>query len=172
MKNSKHLEDEDDLTLSLCSWFDRPKRARQSSPSPSTSRSPINPSQTNISLMETQIPYPNSFLVPSTNHNTNPLSVNTHPLLVSSSDHNTNPGDAADVGVNVAAPAVRRSRRAPSQGPAQGKSETVPAPFPWATNRRATVHSRKYLLQNNIFTITGKVHCKSVAVPSIWSVAA
>ncbi|TKY75378.1 hypothetical protein E2542_SST04145 [Spatholobus suberectus] len=167
MKNSKHLEDEDDLTLSLCSWFDRTKRARLSSPSPSPSRSPINPSQTNMSLMEIQAPYPNSLLVPSTTEHNN------NPLLVSSSDHNTNPGDAADVGVNVAAPALRRSRRrAPSQGPAQGKSETVPAPFPWATNRRATVHSRKYLLQNNIFTITGKVHCKSVVVPSIWSVYA
>ncbi|KAK7337206.1 hypothetical protein VNO77_17780 [Canavalia gladiata] len=54
-----------------------------------------------------------------------------------------------------------RTRRKPSQGPAPGKSETIPPPYPWATNRRAYIHTRSHLLQNNIRTITGKVQCKN-----------
>ncbi|KAL2341228.1 hypothetical protein Fmac_009168 [Flemingia macrophylla] len=37
---------------------------------------------------------------------------------------------------------------------------TIPPPFPWATDRRATVHTRKYLTENSIVTITGTVKCK------------
>ncbi|XP_010030668.2 uncharacterized protein LOC104420542 [Eucalyptus grandis] len=51
-------------------------------------------------------------------------------------------------------------RRKLPQTVRDGKSETVPVPFPWATNRRATVHSMNYLLSNRIFTITGEVQCK------------
>ncbi|KAL3843472.1 hypothetical protein ACJIZ3_000875 [Penstemon smallii] len=53
-----------------------------------------------------------------------------------------------------------RSRRNPSQTPREGKSATVPPPFPWATNLRATVHSLNYLLTNQINTINGDVQCK------------
>ena len=38
--------------------------------------------------------------------------------------------------------------------------ETIPPPFPWATNHRATVHTRKYLLENKIVKIKGSVECK------------
>ena len=36
----------------------------------------------------------------------------------------------------------------------------VPSPFPWATTRRATVYSLKYLQDHNIQIITGTVECK------------
>ncbi|KAG2703475.1 hypothetical protein I3843_06G130600 [Carya illinoinensis] len=42
----------------------------------------------------------------------------------------------------------------------EGKSETIPALFPWATTHRATVHSLNYLLSNQIYTISGDVQCK------------
>lgn len=51
-------------------------------------------------------------------------------------------------------------RRNPTQVPREGKSQTIPAPFPWAANRRATVHSLSYLESKNIHTITGEVHCR------------
>ncbi|XP_045791333.1 uncharacterized protein LOC123886040 [Trifolium pratense] len=50
----------------------------------------------------------------------------------------------------------RRIRRAPTNG----QSEIIPTPFVWATNRRATVQSFDYLLENKIFYITGDVQCK------------
>ncbi|XP_071933338.1 uncharacterized protein [Coffea arabica] len=53
-----------------------------------------------------------------------------------------------------------RPRRNPSQAPHEGKSETVPAPFPWATTRRASVYSLNYLLSKQIFKISGEVQCK------------
>lgn len=53
-----------------------------------------------------------------------------------------------------------RVRRNPSQSPHGGKSATVPAPFPWATNQRATVNSLGDLLSKQIFTISGDVQCK------------
>ncbi|GMN37430.1 hypothetical protein TIFTF001_006802 [Ficus carica] len=40
------------------------------------------------------------------------------------------------------------------------KPELVPAVYPWATNRRATVHSLSYLLSQGIFKISGTVQCK------------
>ncbi|KAG1326285.1 wiskott-Aldrich syndrome protein family member 2-like [Cocos nucifera] len=54
-----------------------------------------------------------------------------------------------------------RSRRNPSQAPrGANKSVTVPPPFPWATDRRATVHSLDHLLSQNIREITGEAQCK------------
>ncbi|XP_043807304.1 uncharacterized protein LOC110600825 [Manihot esculenta] len=53
-----------------------------------------------------------------------------------------------------------RSRRNPSNTPRNGKSETISPPFPWATNRRAMVHSLDILLSRNIEIITGAVQCK------------
>ncbi|XVE93560.1 hypothetical protein REPUB_Repub01dG0205400 [Reevesia pubescens] len=53
-----------------------------------------------------------------------------------------------------------RVRRNAKQAPREGKSETVPPPFPWATAHKATVHSVNYLLSKQIFTITGEVQCK------------
>ena len=53
-----------------------------------------------------------------------------------------------------------RTRRNPSQGPREGKGETVPVLYPWAMNRRAMVHNLDYLLSRRIETITGLVQCK------------
>ncbi|KAH1252136.1 hypothetical protein GmHk_04G009195 [Glycine max] len=163
MKNARDLEDhEHDLTLSLrCG---SPKRTTHSS-------SPSLP-QINISLMELQMPYPN-YWVPSSNHNINPLFEScsnhnsTNPSLASSSNHNIDPllvvSPSSAPGAAAPTPVLtRRSRRASSQRRrrSQGKSETIPAPFPWATDRRATVHNRKYLLENNVLVITGRVQCR------------
>ncbi|XP_021846720.1 uncharacterized protein [Spinacia oleracea] len=73
-------------------------------------------------------------------HN-NPTTANPNP--------NPNP-PAAD----PASPVRRRRRRN-----AEAKSETVPPPYPWATDRRATVHSMTYLVANGINTISGEVRC-------------
>ncbi|KAF7810901.1 bromodomain-containing protein 4-like [Senna tora] len=54
-----------------------------------------------------------------------------------------------------------RTRRNPSRGPRKTKSATIPEPFPWATNKRAVVHSLNYLRENQILTITGAVKCKT-----------
>ncbi|THG02676.1 hypothetical protein TEA_012074 [Camellia sinensis var. sinensis] len=53
-----------------------------------------------------------------------------------------------------------RARRNPTQLPREEKSDTVPAPFPWATSHLATVHSLNYLLSRQIYSITGEVQCK------------
>ncbi|KAB5561305.1 hypothetical protein DKX38_006262 [Salix brachista] len=53
-----------------------------------------------------------------------------------------------------------RKRRNPSQGPREGKGETVPVLYSWAMDRRATVRSLEYLLSRKIETITGLVQCK------------
>jgi hypothetical protein len=53
---------------------------------------------------------------------------------------------------------TRRVRRSPALR--DGKSDTVPAPFPWATTRRAHVHSLDYLRSKQIVTVTGEVQCK------------
>nr|XP_011464125.1 PREDICTED: wiskott-Aldrich syndrome protein family member 2 [Fragaria vesca subsp. vesca] len=55
---------------------------------------------------------------------------------------------------------ARAPRRNPTQAPGQGRSEKVPAPFPWATTKRATVYSLSYLEDHNILTISGEVQCK------------
>ncbi|GMJ03061.1 hypothetical protein HRI_003975300 [Hibiscus trionum] len=54
----------------------------------------------------------------------------------------------------------RRSRTNSFQKLKRGKSETIDAPYPWATTRRATVHNLNYLLSQNILTISGEVECK------------
>ncbi|KAF8369745.1 hypothetical protein HHK36_032232 [Tetracentron sinense] len=53
-----------------------------------------------------------------------------------------------------------RTRRNPTQSPRGGKGDIVPAPFPWATDHRATVHSLRYLLSHGLSTIAGDVQCK------------
>ncbi|XP_060206942.1 uncharacterized protein LOC132634848 [Lycium barbarum] len=40
------------------------------------------------------------------------------------------------------------------------KNDTVSPPYPWATNKRAIVHSLNVLYSNQIFTIKGDVQCK------------
>ncbi|XVF01444.1 hypothetical protein REPUB_Repub04eG0089800 [Reevesia pubescens] len=81
-----------------------------------------------------------------------PLVYPQEPLLSSSA--------AAIPGTGTAPSRPIRVRRNPTQAPREGKSETVPPPFPWATTHRATIHSVNYLLSEHIFTITGDVQCK------------
>lgn len=52
-----------------------------------------------------------------------------------------------------------RGGRPPPQTPGGG-GESIPAPFPWATTRRATVHSMGHLLANRIESIAGEVQCR------------
>ncbi|KAI3675223.1 hypothetical protein L1987_84809 [Smallanthus sonchifolius] len=54
----------------------------------------------------------------------------------------------------------RHNRRNPRQILPQGKSLTIPPPFLWATNHRATVHNLKYLTEKGINLISGDVQCK------------
>ncbi|WRX25780.1 hypothetical protein QQP08_018267 [Theobroma cacao] len=54
-----------------------------------------------------------------------------------------------------------RCRKNPFQNPKAGKTETIAAPYPWATTRRATVHDLNYLLSHGISMISGDVECKS-----------
>ena len=53
-----------------------------------------------------------------------------------------------------------RSRKLPMNILRQGKSPTVPAPYPWATTERAKVRSLKDLLSGGIDKIKGDVQCK------------
>ncbi|KAK7409837.1 hypothetical protein VNO78_00190 [Psophocarpus tetragonolobus] len=150
-KNSMESEDEhDDLTLTLgCGGPKKP--TKQSSPSPSLSQQ----------IGTCPNPNPNSLLVPSSG--VNPFLVsslqyhNANTLFVSSSYPPSTASLLAPSGVSPT-PVLRRSRRVPTAG--RRKGETVPPPFPWATESRATIHSRNYLLQKNIVNITGKVQCK------------
>ncbi|XP_014499405.1 uncharacterized protein LOC106760490 [Vigna radiata var. radiata] len=143
-------KEELDLTLSLrCG-------TSQETPTSFLSLFPSNSFQTNLPLMETLSsnpdfnPNPSSLSTFSNNNNTN--------LSLPSCNDNVNlPNASVEAANNVSTvrscqtSCTRRSKR---------KSETVPALFPWAKNQRATVHSKEYLLENNINTIKGKVHCK------------
>ncbi|KAK7351840.1 hypothetical protein VNO77_11572 [Canavalia gladiata] len=91
--------------------------------------------------------------------------VNTSPCTMvpytASTDTNPNTRRVRKVDVKIGTKVVR-SRSGRNRGSlAKGKSETIPPPFPWATDRRASIHSYKYLVENNILTITGNVYCKS-----------
>ncbi|XP_061372687.1 uncharacterized protein LOC133315130 [Gastrolobium bilobum] len=142
-KKRQNSEEENDfLTLSLSCY--RPVRARQI-PSPELPQiqhrvsQPLSMQRLLDNLPQTQAsPQEQSpFQLPSTL----PLFGSTNP-----------PEDFSSLHV--------RTPRTPTQGPREGKGDTVPVPFPWATDRRATVHSLSYLLEKQIFTITGEVQCK------------
>lgn len=53
-----------------------------------------------------------------------------------------------------------RHRRSPTQAPHAGKQDTILPPYPWATNRRATVHSLNHLSAHGITSVEGEVHCR------------
>lgn len=40
------------------------------------------------------------------------------------------------------------------------KSEIIPQPYPWATTRRATVHTLRYILSLNVTTIEDNFRCR------------
>lgn len=52
----------------------------------------------------------------------------------------------------------RRSYR--SQSSVNRKDDTIPPPFPWATNKRGWIQSLENLASKQITTITGEVQCK------------
>ncbi|GMJ03489.1 hypothetical protein HRI_004018100 [Hibiscus trionum] len=70
------------------------------------------------------------------------------------------PADVPVGGRGPQPPRNGRGRRNPTHALREGKTETVEAPYPWATNHRATVHSLQYLSSKGIRTITGDVQCK------------
>ncbi|KAG8633162.1 uncharacterized protein LOC110605759 [Manihot esculenta] len=146
--------EEMDLGLSLNTRHDPISSSSSSSspsPSPPPSSSPqLLPSHQESELLQIETPpetlFPNPSLLPISPATTTPHA----PSLPASPAGPPRP------------PPLRppRARRNPTQAPRDGKSEHVPQPFPWATNRRATVHSLNTLLSNNIETITGTVQCK------------
>ncbi|CAN6882803.1 unnamed protein product, partial [Brassica oleracea var. botrytis] len=60
--------------------------------------------------------------------------------------------------VATAVESTRRSYR--SQSSRNRKDETIPPPYPWATNKRGTIQSLENLESKQITTITGDVQCK------------
>ncbi|XP_028777098.1 uncharacterized protein LOC114733769 [Neltuma alba] len=80
-----------------------------------------------------------------------PLLPTTQPRLSLSA----NPGQRAGLCLQS------RISRNPNRRPRGAKSETIPPPFPWATDRRAMVHSLRYLRDNQMLTITGIVQCRT-----------
>ncbi|CAJ1956522.1 unnamed protein product [Sphenostylis stenocarpa] len=147
--------EEIDLSLSLGCGDGSSKKTL----TPPFSSPPIEPVQTNLLLMTKPIHVANPNLNPSFPSSSNN---NIDPFLVSSSDDNNLPSVAAKVKGNVStgASSTRRSRRASSNRRNRAEDETIPPPFPWATNKQATIHNQRYLLENNIYTITGTLHCK------------
>ncbi|KAL1833203.1 hypothetical protein ACET3Z_002854 [Daucus carota] len=56
---------------------------------------------------------------------------------------------------------TKHRRRNPTQAPRDvTKGEDIPQPYPWATTKRATVHTMSYLDSKNIRSISGDVQCK------------
>ncbi|OVA04525.1 hypothetical protein BVC80_1715g43 [Macleaya cordata] len=51
----------------------------------------------------------------------------------------------------------RRPRRRLNR---EKKTDDIPQPYPWATNRRATIYGFDYLVSKGITTISGDVQCK------------
>lgn len=51
-------------------------------------------------------------------------------------------------------------RRSSKQIIGPGKTENITPPYPWATSRRATVHSLQHLLSKGIESVAGSVQCK------------
>ncbi|XP_010481047.1 PREDICTED: uncharacterized protein LOC104759862 [Camelina sativa] len=60
---------------------------------------------------------------------------------------------------NSAPPPVRNPIPQPAVNQSE-KSETIPPPFPWATNIRGEIHTLEYLESKEITTITGEVQCR------------
>ncbi|KAB1223999.1 hypothetical protein CJ030_MR2G007953 [Morella rubra] len=57
-------------------------------------------------------------------------------------------------------PGRNRTSKSPVLRNVTPETTDIPVPYPWATTRRATVHSLDYLLSNEIKVIRGEVRCK------------
>ncbi|XP_009783149.1 uncharacterized protein [Nicotiana sylvestris] len=53
-----------------------------------------------------------------------------------------------------------RARKKSTPSLKEGESETITPPYPWATTKRAIVHTLDYLISNGITVISGEVQCK------------
>ncbi|KAK2978332.1 hypothetical protein RJ640_016434 [Escallonia rubra] len=144
--SGREEEDNDILTLSLSFCNPTPPIRRSSPVQP-----PPQPLPSQALLSQLQPPLQ---LSPS-----HPLYVPTlAPLLPPAASTAAASGVGDRAGAGPSRPL--RVRRNPTQAPREGKSDTVPAPFPWATTHRATVHSLNYLLSKQIFAVSGEVQCK------------
>ncbi|CAN6998222.1 unnamed protein product [Brassica rapa subsp. trilocularis] len=82
-------------------------------------------------------------------------------LLSSSLSHSTPPSFDFLTPARPVATAVESTRRSyRSQSSRNRKEETIPPPYPWATNKRGTIQSLENLESKQITTITGDVQCK------------
>ncbi|CAN1805720.1 hypothetical protein LINPERHAP1_LOCUS24372 [Linum perenne] len=80
-----------------------------------------------------------------------------------SSKHNCDPLSlqlGVGVGPTTKPQPTRRTRRPRSNPVPEGKSVTIPPPYPWATDRRAKIHTMEYLIAHGLTTIKGEVECK------------
>lgn len=69
-------------------------------------------------------------------------------------DQHVRSPDPTTAGAMVHRPSVRARRTVSNE------DETIAPPFPWATNRRAKVHSLEYLLANGLTMIRGEIQCR------------
>ncbi|XP_031257817.1 uncharacterized protein LOC116115824 [Pistacia vera] len=104
---------------------------------------------------------------PSAAAQTNPhcQNLNLPPLAIPlspPSSHESHPSPTLSQEITTGAGPSRssRTRRSPAQKLKPGKTEAVPAPYPWATTHRATVYSLEHLLSHNITKIRGELQCK------------
>ncbi|GLT74118.1 hypothetical protein SLA2020_459360 [Shorea laevis] len=86
--------------------------------------------------------------------------VPTPPYLPEYSSQMENPNLAFNQDTAGPSSRSRQGRRARSKTRGDGKSETIPPPYPWAQNRRSMIHSLEYLLSKGITKISGEVKCK------------
>nr|XP_016452289.1 PREDICTED: uncharacterized protein LOC107776861 [Nicotiana tabacum] len=71
-------------------------------------------------------------------------------------DQMNEPSGGARVRVGLTA----RTRRKSTPSLKEGESEAITPPYPWATSKRAIVHTLEYLISNGIIVISGEVQCK------------
>ncbi|KAK7310645.1 hypothetical protein RJT34_08268 [Clitoria ternatea] len=171
----KHVDEKDeefDLTLSLCV---RPKHTASSSHLPP--QQPLLPSSSYLppqqQLLSTTEPEQHAEVVINLNTKNNLESEQRDKVVIDlNTQDDPQPQQHAEVAIDLntqkddspvlfptapTAPASGRSRRGSSLGL---KSETVPPPFPWATDRRATIYNSQQLMKMGISVITGMVKCK------------
>ncbi|XP_038971040.1 wiskott-Aldrich syndrome protein family member 2-like [Phoenix dactylifera] len=149
--DSKALEDDDPLALCLS-----PPSRR---PNPLTPHPPLSPPS----------PGPPQHSFPPPPPPPPPLLL---PDFISVPSSAASAPSAAAAAAAAAIPPARhpRARRNPSKTPRGAhKSDTVPPPFSWATDRRATVHSLNHLLSQNITNITGEAQCKRCEASQVIS---
>ncbi|KAM4089047.1 hypothetical protein ACB094_07G118800 [Castanea mollissima] len=155
--NTYQEEFEDELELSLS--LPRPKSSSLSSSPPSPP--PPSPSPLSMQALLAQNPSQLPLQLPPSH----PLYTTLMPPLLAPPQRESSTPIISMVYRQESTPTTvpsrpSRARRNPTQAPRDGKSDTVPAPFPWATTHRATVHTIDYLLSKEIVSVTGEVQCK------------